>query len=65
MRISRLAFAATLLASAVSAQSTIPTPESVIGFPVGADLKLIDYDQSIAYFQKLATSSNRIKLVDV
>jgi hypothetical protein len=65
MRISRLAFVATLLTSAVSAQSAIPTPESVIGFPVGTDLKLIDYDQSIAYFQKLAASSNRIKLLDV
>src|ERR1043166_4429816 len=61
----RFLLIAALGASSALAQSTIPTPESVIGFPVGADLKLIDYDQSIAYFQKLAASSSRIKLVDV
>ena len=50
----------------VSAQSgAIPTPESVLGFPVGADFKLVTYDESIHYFQRLAAASNRIKLVDV
>jgi hypothetical protein len=44
---------------------TIPTPESVFGFPVGADYKLFTYDQSIAYFRKLAAASNRIKLIHV
>ena len=43
----------------------IPTPESVFGFKVGADFKLIDYDESIRYFQQLAQKSDRIKLVDV
>src|SRR5205814_10655005 len=62
--ISRALVLSALLTSIAGAQS-VPTPESVIGFPVGTDLKLIDYDQSIAYFQKLAASSNRIKLVDV
>jgi len=52
------------IADAGVAQS-IPTPESVIGQPVGADFKLIDYDQSMRYFDKLAASSNRVKLVDV
>jgi len=47
------------------AQSQIPTPESSLGFPVGADFKLATYDESIAYFQKLAAASNRIRLVDV
>jgi hypothetical protein len=61
----RFLLIAALGASSALAQSNIPTPESVIGFPVGTDLKLIDYDQSIAYFQKLAASSNRIKLIDV
>ena len=40
----------------------IPTPESAFGFPVGADYKLFTYDQSIAYFRKLAAASNRITL---
>ncbi len=43
----------------------IPTPESVFGFPVGADYKLFGYDQSIAYFRKLAAASNRIRLMEV
>jgi len=61
---------ATALASAapatLSAQQTgLPTPESFFGFKVGADLKLIDYDESIRYFQQLAQKSDRMKLVDV
>ena len=43
----------------------VPTPESVLGFAVGADFKLATYDESIRYFERLAASSNRIKLVDV
>ncbi|MBI2408013.1 MAG: hypothetical protein HYV19_06915 [Gemmatimonadetes bacterium] len=61
--------ALTLLLSipaASRAQSpAVPTPESVFGFSVGADFKLIDYEQSVAYFQRLAAVSNRIKLFDV
>ena len=45
--------------------TTIPTPESSFGFTVGADYKLFDYEQSIAYFRRLAASSNRIKLLEV
>jgi hypothetical protein len=45
--------------------SAIPTPESVFGFPVGADYKLIDYEESIGYFEKLASSSDHIKLINV
>jgi Zinc carboxypeptidase len=50
---------------ATAQQAAAPTPESVLGFPVGADFKLATYDESIHYFQRLAASSNRIKLVDV
>ncbi len=45
--------------------SSIPTPESVIGFPVGEDYKLFTYDQSIDYFHKLAAASNRVRLITV
>jgi hypothetical protein len=48
-----------------AAKSAIPTPESVFGFSVGADSQLIDYEQSIAYFRKLAAASNHIKLINV
>jgi len=46
-------------------QASVPAPESSLGFAVGADFKLATYDESIAYFQKLAAASNRIRLVDV
>ena len=47
------------------AAKPLPTPESVFGFPVGADYKLFTYDQSIDYFKRLAAASNRIKLITV
>jgi hypothetical protein len=43
---------------------SIPPPESVFGFSAGADYKLATYDQSIAYFKKLAAASRHIRLVD-
>ncbi len=52
-------------AAALAQRSDIPTPESVFGFEVGADHKLINYEESIAYFQKLAASSDRIELIEV
>ena len=57
--------AGTVLVPAARAQKPLPTPESSFGFPVGADNKLFDYEQSIAYFRRLAASSNRIKLLEV
>lgn len=42
----------------------IPTPESFLGFKLGADEKLATYDQSIAYLRKLAAASPSIKLVE-
>lgn len=53
------------ISSAQQARPSVPTPESVFGFAVGADSQLVDYDQSIGYFRKLAASSSRIKLVEV
>ncbi|MEK7401548.1 MAG: M14 metallopeptidase family protein [Gemmatimonadota bacterium] len=47
------------------AVAQVPTPESVFGHKVGADFKLIDYDESIRYFQQLVATSDRIKLVEV
>ncbi len=51
--------------TAQKAKSSLPTPESVFGFPVGADYKLFTYDQSIDYFRRLAAASNRVKLITV
>jgi len=43
----------------------IPTPESVFGFEVGADFELINYEQSLAYFERLAAASDRIELQEI
>ncbi len=51
--------------AAHSQSAVIPRPETVLGFPVGADFKLADYDQSLRYFGELAKASNRIRLFDV
>jgi hypothetical protein len=45
--------------------AALPAPESVFGFPVGADYKLFTYDQSIDYFKKLAAATPRMKLITV
>jgi hypothetical protein len=41
----------------------IPTPESVLGHKPGDDFYLASYDESLAYFQKLAAATDKLKLV--
>jgi hypothetical protein len=54
---------ALLLSTLLAAQ--IPTPESVLGHKPGDDFYLATYDESLAYFQKLAASTDKLKLVRV
>jgi hypothetical protein len=42
----------------------IPTPESVLGFQPGADYRLANYEQVLAYFQKVDAASDRVRLVE-
>jgi Zinc carboxypeptidase len=51
---------ALVLTAALSAQ--VPTPESVLGHKPGDDFYLATYDESLAYFQKLAASTDKLKL---
>ena len=44
---------------------SVPAPESVLGFRVGADFTLATYEESIAYFRKLDAASDRITLVEI
>src|SRR6478672_10839563 len=48
-----------------AALAQAPAPESVLGHKPGDDFFLATYDESLAYFQKLAQTSNRIKLARV
>jgi hypothetical protein len=58
------AVAVVALSLSLSAQSRIPTPESVVGFAPGAESKLATYDQTIDYFRKLDAASDRMTLVE-
>ncbi|MBY0492597.1 MAG: hypothetical protein K2Y23_00150 [Cyanobacteria bacterium] len=54
-----------VLGSAVlTAQSRVPTPESVVGFAPGAEHKLATYDQTIDYFKKLDAASDQMMLME-
>ncbi len=46
-------------------RSTVPTPESILGFRVGADFSLATYDESLEYFRQLDAASDRMQLVEV
>lgn len=66
MRLARLftAMPAIVLAAACAlpAWAAAPTPKEVLGFEVGEDYKLATYEESVAYFHKLAASSDRIRM---
>jgi hypothetical protein len=64
-RVLPLALSVVALRGASAQKGTIPSPESVFGFPIGKDSNLVDYEQSIDYFKKLAAASNRIHLLDI
>jgi hypothetical protein len=49
---------------AVRATPSLPSPESVFGFEPGADFKLATYEQSVAYFKKVAAASKFVRLVE-
>ena len=56
---------ALFLCAGLSFAQSIPTPESVLGHKPGDDFYLANYTESRDYFRKLASSSNRIKLITV
>jgi hypothetical protein len=58
---SRLALALLAVHSAIAA---VPEPKDYLGFTPGDDYKLADWKQISGYFQKLAASSDRIRLVE-
>jgi len=64
-RAGRFALILVLLALAGPLLTAQTTPESFLGFKVGADRKLADYSQITAYFRKLAQESPKIKLFTI
>jgi hypothetical protein len=63
-RLALCAAFACALSISVSAQSRVPTLESVLGFAPGAEHKLATYDQTIEYFKKLDAASDKMTLVE-
>jgi len=62
----RTLVATALLAAPVSLSAqTVPTPESVLGHPVGADFVLATYEESMEYFDALDAASDRVLMRDV
>ena len=61
-RSSTLVLLAAALFFAPAVQGQIPTPESVLGHPVGADFHLATYEDSIRYLEKLAAASDRVEI---
>jgi hypothetical protein len=55
-----------LLATSFNAVAQeVPTPKSHFGFTIGDNYQLANYTQTEAYFKKLASTSGRVKLVDI
>jgi hypothetical protein len=54
-----------LLGCLGSLLAQVPSPESVLGHKPGDDFYLANYEESLGYFQKLAASSDKIRLFKV
>ena len=53
------------LCVSTQAQKTVTSPEQAFGFAPGADRKLADWTQLVAYFQTLGTQSDRVHYEEV
>ena len=51
--------------AAASAAGAITTPKEFFGFDIGDDYQEVNYTRAVAYWQKLATETDRMKLVDI
>ena len=49
----------------LSLAQPIPSPKEHFGFNIGDNYKLANYTQTEAYFRKIASVSNRAKLIDI
>lgn len=48
-----------------AASEKIPSPEEIIGFKVGQDFKLANWNRILVYFDKLSSTSDRVELIDL
>jgi hypothetical protein len=60
-----LAQAGRAASSITQRNDAIPAPETVLGFKVGAERKLAKWETFIAYFRRLAATSDRLKFEEL
>jgi len=65
LRLRSLAAALLLAVPAALSAQAVPSPESVLGRPIGADFVLTTFEESMAYFDALAAASDRVLVRDV
>src|SRR5438128_12612430 len=53
------------LAASLCAQPKVTSPKQAFGFEIGDDYRIANYTQLETYWKKLASESNRMKLVDI
>ncbi len=58
-------FARTSVQAQAPAPSAVPSPEKFFGFQMGADRKLANWDKLHEYYQLLAKSTNKMRLVEL
>jgi hypothetical protein len=62
----RVSLIAALLSLVTCSYAQVPTPESILGFHVGEDRKLADWQQVLNYFQKVsAAAPDRVKFQEL
>jgi hypothetical protein len=49
----------------LGARAQVPAPQDVIGFTLGSDYQLANYDQVLAYLRALASASDRVVLEEI
>src|SRR6185369_3330276 len=54
-----------LLALSIAGQTKIPAPKDVLGFTPGDDRKLASWAQTLEYFKKLDTASDRVMFEEI
>jgi hypothetical protein len=54
-----------LLLPGLLLRAAIPTPEQQFGYRLGSDRKLADWNELVAYFDRLSKTSNRIRVAEL
>ena len=61
----RVVWISVALAGGALAADTVPSPDAVLGFHVGADRQLADWTQIVDYFRRLDAASPRVRVDEV